>query len=155
MFDGRCRKCESKFKHVGAFEELCGECEKSESTAILTPEQEELKAQIDFSRAELEQAKRAFQELTSKCEHVNVKSGSSVVCSVCGEHAYGWYCPKSPDKHCYYFTEIPEEDEEGTQEFEEFRFVRLRSGELFKLDAPTESESDDWCIFCGQPEERK
>jgi hypothetical protein len=57
---------------------------------------------------------------------------------------HGWDCPESPDKKCHYFT-----NEAGK--------VVLKKG--VEVDPPqghdSDNESDDWCIFCGAPEERK
>ena len=60
----------------------------------------------------------------------------------CGKY-HGWYCPKSPDHRCYYFTQAGK--------------VLMKDGTL--EDPPpehdTDYESDDWCVFCGSPDERK
>lgn len=63
---------------------------------------------------------------------------------------WGWYCPDSPDHQCSYHAE---RDENGKY------FVWTINGEKVFLPKYTvedaKHESDDWCIFCGQPEERK
>lgn len=55
----------------------------------------------------------------------------------------GWFCPDSPDHACHYFTE------DG--------LVVLTSGD--RIQPPPEhdvtGETEDICIFCGLPEERK
>jgi hypothetical protein len=60
------------------------------------------------------------------------------------EHELGWDCPASPDKKCHYYT---------TKE----KKVVLNDGRV--VDPPKghdfEYETDDSCIFCGEPEERK
>ena len=67
-----------------------------------------------------------------------------------------WYCPDSPDHQCHYFSEV---DENGK------RFVMSINGEkILLLNYKTDKngyvnggarESKDYCIFCGDPEERK
>jgi len=55
----------------------------------------------------------------------------------------GWYCEPSPDKRCHYYSR------DGK--------ISLRNGNT--VDIPTdhdpEYETDDCCIFCGDPDERK
>ena len=55
----------------------------------------------------------------------------------------GWECKNSPDGVCHYYSN------KGT--------VHLNNGDAFKLpdDHDKEDESEDCCLFCGQPEERK
>lgn len=60
------------------------------------------------------------------------------------EHDAGWDCEHSPDKKCHYFT-----TSEGK--------VRIKGG--LEVDPPQghdrRNENEDWCIFCGEPDERK
>jgi len=83
------------------------------------------------------------------CPHgaKRVQKGDSGVCSECGAGDGSWWCPKSPDNHCYYFSE----------EAESKRVVLLKNGETFILpaDHKHENETDDTCLFCGAPDERK
>lgn len=68
-------------------------------------------------------------------------------CDVCDKRG-GWYCPKSPDHTCYYFSRL---DAGAT-----VRHVELRNGQRHLLTGYTKQyESEDWCIFCGEPDERK
>lgn len=55
----------------------------------------------------------------------------------------GWDCPESLDKVCHYYSVNG--------------MVKLNNGKEVKMPEshdPT-MESEDWCIFCGEPEERK
>ena len=56
---------------------------------------------------------------------------------------FGWYCPDSPDHICHYHTD------EGK--------VELIDGTL--VDPPPghdgEDEYNEWCLYCGHPDERK
>lgn len=65
------------------------------------------------------------------------------------EQEAGHACPDSPDRHCHYFTSAQEDG----------FFVSLLDGTRFKMDGYTDdlcdTENDDHCLFCGQPEERK
>jgi len=60
--------------------------------------------------------------------------------------------PASPDGICVYYSD---EDDSGR------RYVRLKMGaqwvKHYQLpkDHNPKGESSDWCIFCGEPDERK
>lgn len=81
------------------------------------------------------------------CEHPSFsKKYNSAKCNDCGSYM-GHFCKSSPDNLCYYFSE----------EAEAKLFVTLHNGSRHSLpkDHDVEGESDDWCIFCGEPEDRK
>jgi hypothetical protein len=63
-------------------------------------------------------------------------------CVICGEN-FGHLCPESPDQICHYHTSGG--------------FINLIDGR--KIAAPAnhdvDYETEDSCIFCHQPEERK
>ena len=72
-----------------------------------------------------------------------------VWCEICDKN-FGWYCSKSPDQSCHYFTEDSK--------------ILLNDGTL--VDVPRDEEdvgepyndkweTDDSCLFCGAPDERK
>lgn len=85
------------------------------------------------------------------CKHINIKQeGDSQLCVACEEHTGNWWCPKSPDHHCYYYSHHATYKEDR-------RVVFLQDGREFGLskDHNKDNESEDWCIFCGQPDERK
>lgn len=60
------------------------------------------------------------------------------------EYINAWDCEVSPDGKCHYYT-----NDSGK--------IELYTGA--EVDPPEghdpKNESDDWCIFCGNPEERK
>lgn len=82
------------------------------------------------------------------CPHFSIKrSHDSCVCIDC-EKDFGWWCPDSPDHMCYYFND---------GQIDGRYYVTLLNGEKYLLpeNYDGDNESDDWCIFCGQPKERK
>jgi len=87
-----------------------------------------------------------YNELIRSCPHELQKVSESAWCRICGQYV-GWWCPKSPDHLCYYYSESIDGDNNK---------VRLADGTL--IDIPErhnpDHESDDWCIFCGLPYER-
>lgn len=84
----------------------------------------------------------AFNYVKKSCKHNIKKSGESASCSLCGKY-FGWYCTESKDKCCHYFSN------DGK--------VELITGELVEVPKHHEqyNEDYDWCIYCGDPEERK
>ena len=71
---------------------------------------------------------------------------------------WSWYCPESPDHQCHY--EAEQEVWEGHGEIKRGKyFVWSINGEKIILEGYTEEDrkyqSFDYCIFCGNPEERK
>jgi len=101
----------------------------------MTPQ--ERKKRIDELHEEL-------YRLNEGCRHelLSPQNSAIAVCPTCNKD-FGWFCEKSPDGVCHYFTI------DGK--------VGLLNGTL--VDPPKEhdisNESDDWCIYCGMPEERK
>ena len=92
---------------------------------------------------------KTLRALKGLCWHevIEIKDYGGGKCIICKSHM-SWYCPDSPDHQCHYFSEI---DDEGRP------FVESIHGEKILLIGydPQQNESDDWCIFCGNPEERK
>ncbi len=75
---------------------------------------------------------------------------SSAICEMCKEN-FGWYCPKSPDAVCHYGGEVVNDD-----------FLLLIDGRRVQAPKLQFDEiggepywEEDWCIYCGAPEERK
>lgn len=113
---------------------------------------EERKQQIEAHKAAVKQHRDAIQELTEQCPHdfqpltekqlADKWMSVGAVCTVCKED-FGWRCKESPDGVCHYYTD------DGK--------VTLIDGRV--VDPPADhdckSESSDWCVFCGHPEERK
>jgi hypothetical protein len=71
-------------------------------------------------------------------------------CKQCQKVFSSWYCPNSPDHNCHYYS----------HKVKGGFAITLVSGKEFKIEhkytlQDHENEEEDWCIFCGQPEERK
>lgn len=134
----------------------------------LTPEQAQHKLKLQDSQTVLETAKENLRVLRETCPHQIVsnfdKYDPSVYCTICGE-GFGWYCEKSPDHACHYFSEKGDHDK-----------IKLVDGTLVDNPAATidpddvdyendtdpllnpydaSYENDDECLFCGAPDERK
>lgn len=115
----------------------------------------------DFTKAELKFRINAWMERArhdeldalhrrlAPCKHPTTsKKEESHYCQQCKSYVgEGWWCPDSPDHHCYYFTE------EGF----ESRYVVLKDGTEYHFHKghDAEYETDDCCLFCCQPDERK
>jgi hypothetical protein len=97
------------------------------------------KAEIESQIAALN---RKAYELCQQAGHNIEKLYESAYCECC-DRDFGWYCPNSPDKTCHYSTERGK--------------VSLITGDW--IDMPvghdTMYESEDSCIYCGEPSERK
>lgn len=97
---------------------------------------------VDFEIVPCKHAFSKLREKDLKDEWMSV----SAKCSDCGEY-FGWRCKESPDSVCHYYTRDGE--------------VKLINGsidkELYKTnpDYDPDYESDDICLYCGHPEERK
>jgi hypothetical protein len=111
-----------------------------------------LKAAIAVANAAVTRAYEDLNLLLAQCQHeIKIPSArdlkhysGSAICIICGED-FGWYCPKSPDHICYYRSES-----DGWT-------VILRNGTKVTLNEHSDPEyqTDDCCLFCGAPEERK
>jgi hypothetical protein len=127
---------------------------------------EEFRTNLDAARKEYDRARFVFHQLLNTCPH-KIMCGAcqsvtgdeacsadhfgfghgEAVCIFCKQN-FGWYCHKSPDRTCYYYSD----ERKG-------KTVTLKSGQ--KIDLPAEHEaqarweSDDFCLFCGGPDERK
>lgn len=82
-------------------------------------------------------------ELEINCPHEVVRNDESAECAIC-DHDFGWWCDWSPDNACHYFS-----NGDGT--------LTLIGGKRISV-RPTRDgkpETEDECMFCGLPEERK
>ena len=109
----------------------------------------ERKSKIDALRKAIHKLMSKLNQLEHDCKHNIFKRDiasdcTSAVCLVCGED-FGWWCPKSPDHLCHYYSENGK--------------IELQDGT--KVDRPKDApvsvkyETDDCCLFCHDPEERK
>lgn len=120
----------------------------------LTPEQVLLKTKIAKAIEGVAKAKKKRDDIIASCtshamahESDNYFGEGYAWCEVCGEH-FGWYCPKSPDHGCHYFSDNG--------------IVTLNDGTTMQCPPDEDGEpysgdyeTDDCCIFCGAPNERK
>lgn len=100
----------------------------------MTPLQQQQHDRIKAAQAELRAALDAH-------EHSLSEAG----CAVCGT-SLTWDCPESPDGYCHYVTEWGSDTK-----------VLLRDGTTVELSEPTprQYQTEDACLFCGEPDERK
>ena len=89
--------------------------------------------------------KEELHLLYQECTHEETETygfSESKRCKACDKDL-GWGCKESPDGVCHYYTADKK--------------VKLAGGIL--VDPPKdhdfECETDDSCIYCGEPEERK
>ena len=113
----------------------------------LTPEQTALRERIRSAKNELSNALGACTHiiLPRKPERIGrYLDYGLALCAICNKN-FGWYCPKSPDSTCHYFPIY------GTD------IVLLENGTTAPIPdgAKGQPRSYDWCMFCGDPEERK
>ena len=134
-----------------------------------TPEQEEFFQKLQIARQLAKAAAEERDSLLKSCKHsiaytIDNSYGygpeGHCWCEVCDKH-FGHYCPESPDHGCHYYTE-----DDGLH-------VKLYTGEIIRkpIDAHDPDdwagrtitvnedckryETDDSCLFCHAPEERK
>lgn len=113
---------------------------------------EQLKAKIVAKKLEFKIVSAELANLKEQCTHemrpltkkeLDDKWMSvDALCVVCGK-SFGWRCKVSPDGVCHYFSE------DGKVELIDGTFVDI------PIDHDPEYETDDGCIFCGHPDERK
>jgi hypothetical protein len=89
--------------------------------------------------------------LVNLCPHdaKRIKMGNSGGCEYCyGADDKGWWCDESPDNCCHYYSSRDDDNKS---------FVILSDGSKYILPEThdAEHETDDWCIFCENPDERK
>jgi len=104
---------------------------------------------------QMPEKERTLKALRGECWHEIVERGEfgGAICKNCEDgrswnlFEWPWYCPKSPDHVCHYFSRFDHKGE---------RYVGSVNGEkIIFEDYDGSYETSDQCIFCGQPEERK
>lgn len=119
----------------------------------MTPQEVSLEVQalenhIDNLEHQLETAREELSYIRLKgCRHEIENIAGHASCSAC-KLELGWYCKDSPDHHCHYYS-----TDNG-------KSVELSTGEKvpnpgFEEDYEPLYETDDNCLFCGEPDERK
>lgn len=118
----------------------------------LSQDAESLKSAILQAKLNLKTASDAFYELKRNCicefKPLTQKQlddewiSETARCLICGE-CHGWRCKESPDGVCHYRSK------DGKVEL-----LGNRKCDIPPTHDPS-NESDEWCIFCDMPEERK
>lgn len=102
------------------------------------------KKQISADRENIKILEKKIKSHIRDCHHkVDPNYKHYVKCAICDEFLSHWHCDKSPDGCCHYYSDDGE--------------VALVDGTKHQLpeDHDIKFESDEFCIFCGEPEERK
>ena len=109
----------------------------------LTPNDLEFITALLDAKAEAAEADSRLAKISRSCKHKIYDDDGFAVCALC-ERDWGWYCPESPDHLCHYFAPNGK--------------VVLANGEVEEVPVGKEDPkywSYDYCLYCGQPEERK
>jgi len=92
------------------------------------------------------------KKIVDNCKHENVvEFYGSAKCKYC-EQTFGWYCPKSPDKSCHY-PNPHDKDKHHIVLINDSVFALSEKQVRERIE--NEHMRDDWCMFCGEPDERK
>lgn len=86
-----------------------------------------------------------YYEKRKECKHIVIQKNESAVCDICEDH-FGWHCPESPDHTCHYYTN------------RDTGKIELLDGTVVDVPNPDHDphyETDDFCLFCHAPEERR
>lgn len=89
-----------------------------------------------------------LRKLKDECPHNAIKTPTgSVKCDICKKY-FGWDCSQSPDSVCHYGWEV------------EDKKIEMFDGSFVDIPNNCKIEINDgghmyYCLFCGEPEERK
>jgi len=117
----------------------------------MNQQQLELKALIDQQRSKLGSAQSELSRLKLLCKHSIIKEGlddPDAVCEVCGTK-FGWWCPDSPDHACHYYS-YHDKGKRVVLLIDETDYIIPE-----KTSPLPDNEDSNFCLFCGEPEERK
>lgn len=132
---------------------------------VLNEEQKALQAAIEEAQARVNAATDEYKRLRKTCKNhaflpltEELRNGlrnhehwtwgaDNAFCEIC-EKDFGWRCPDSPDTVCHYYTK----ESNGKLVVELVNGVELP---FTKEGHKPDFETDDVCLFCGAPEERK
>ena len=118
----------------------------------LTPEQLALSKSLKAIQSAIGVLQQQYQAEHEKCVNhaIAYTVDGHAWCEIC-EADFGWHCPKSPDHACHYFSERVAPGMEP--------YVQLNNGQIAYLSIDhyenQEYETDDCCLFCHDPYERK
>lgn len=99
-------------------------------------------------RVAIAQVEALAYRLKESCPHRIGRLRDSAKCAICDRH-FGWWCPDSPDSVCHYYPDF------GVAMKEPKIILVDKTIISVPADKADDNYSDDWCIFCGSPEERK
>jgi hypothetical protein len=115
-----------------------------------------IKMTHDERRKKLRELHEEIRHLKSGCTHEvavqkpriirGVPYYSHASCMGCSED-FGWYCPKSPDHVCHYFSD--------DDQVELITGIKVPIPVIEDYDHDPKYETFDSCLFCGHPDERK
>ena len=121
----------------------------------LTQQQTDFKRVLQNAKTEIRKIEAKYQAVRNICIHVvnpeftDKYQCDVAYCEVCNK-TFGWKCPESPDHVCYYYTD-------GLKNC--VSVVELIDKTIHPLENHTfndvQGETEDCCLFCGQPQERK
>lgn len=113
-----------------------------EQTFIVNASKKEKILINDILQLMKERIELDVDKFSANCTHSIKKKHDSAICEIC-DQSFGWWCPDSPDNCCHYFSENG--------------FIALENGQKVPIppDHDEKYETDDCCIFCHDPEERK
>lgn len=85
---------------------------------------------------------KLYTEFEKNCPHQIIKKFDSSYCEICAKN-FGWYCNVSEDHVCHYYSKNG--------------LIELINGKNIPVDDNhnAEYETEDECLFCHHPEERK
>ncbi len=99
----------------------------------------------DERRDRLVELRMELAELECTCPHEIVRRCNSAICNICGQD-FGWWCKVSPDHVCHYYT--------STYEGKSCVLLIDDTYYGFTPEKDPEYQTEDECLFCGQPKER-
>lgn len=144
--------CDNPFCHGGIGPHLRDECPWIACGVTLSHGAAAEKRRIAKARKELDDALRAHTHIITTRGPKRDCAGAE--CAICGQD-FGWWCPDSLDHVCHYYSDslTVEEAKAANTTF----YVLLIDGTkcLMPKDYKDTYETEDQCIFCGQPQERK
>ena len=111
-------------------------------------EEELLRTKIAGLRSAIEYLKEHLTELVENCPHsiITGEIGEEAKCFICKE-PLGWRCENSPDGVCHYRTR----EQNGIHVVDLITEFAIHN---MPPDYDNSHESEDECLFCGQPEKR-
>jgi hypothetical protein len=125
----------------------------------LTLEQLQYNDELTNLNTELYALKIKRNKLYNQCNHIAPRPRTLIgkydehggaSCVICDKHL-GWVCTKSPDHVCHYYSSFID----GKHGVELIDGTIDYPTDLQEDDYSEEDETDDCCIYCHQPDERK